>query len=383
MAVEYFNFQTEHAANRSQRRAFLNRWWSLGCDDSGWTPPHYPLLRQHVVNASHRHLERLEGLFLSQEAVRRQRGSNSLDLHAWVDSGGMGGASLGIATAAAGIVLDKRLEPGTAYLFSPHIINDPACAESLLDALAAACAELGISRMVGPSSFSPYLQSAVQLDYWHQPTPNLAGSNPPYLPEMLAQHMQPVEPISHLWQLPIPGHDALPTQTSGLKFETLELSRLAGDLLPLMVAACESSPGFPPPDALEAGFILAHLPQGSFSRLAVLAGEPVGFVVLSPEISPAMRRWRGGRNPAARLLLDLALRRPFQHGRIYFAGVSPRFRRQGIGSQLLRQAARLAQAQAWRSLVSCPLADGSPGAALLAGAGAHLRTAYQFFELEW
>lgn len=383
MNIEYFNFQTEHAASRSQRRAFLHRWWSLGSDDSGWTPPLYSLLRRHLVNAGHSHLQRLQVVFLSQESVRRQRGSNSLDLHAWVDSGGMGGASLGISTSAAGILLDQRLESGAAYLFTPHLINDPACAESLFDALAQACTELGVSRLVGPTSFSPYLDAGLQLDYWHQPTPYLAASHPPYLPELLAQHMQPVEPITHLWQLPLTNHDALLKKTTSLKFVTLELSRLAGDLLTLMSAACESIPGFPPPDPLEAGFLLAHLPPGTQGWLAILAGEPAGFVALGPETSPALRRWRGGRSLVARLLLPMALSRTFQHGRIYFAGVLPRFRRQGIGSQMLRQAIQAALALGWRSLVLGPLADGSAGAALLSGAGAQMRTTYRFFNLEW
>jgi ribosomal protein S18 acetylase RimI-like enzyme len=383
MDVEYFNFQTEFAVSRSQRRAFLQRWWSLGRDDPGWTPPRYAEIRQHLVDARHAHVARLHKVFLSQEAVRRPRGRTSWDLQSWVDSSGIGGASLGITTAAAGIFLDKRFEPEAAYLFLPHIINHSGCAESLFDALASACSELGVSRLIGPSSFSPYLESGLQLNYWHQTAPALAVSNPPYLPELLAQFMQPVEPILRHWRLPIPIQFAVSSAPTGLKFETLEHSRLAGDLLPLMIAACESTPGFPAPDPPEADFLLSCLPPAVHAWQATLAGEPVGFILLGPEISPVLHDWRGGRSLVARLLLPLALSRSFQHGRIYFAGVLPGFRRQGIGNQMLRQAIQAAQALGWRSLVFGPLADGSAGAALLSGAGAQMRTAYRFFNLEW
>jgi GNAT superfamily N-acetyltransferase len=383
MDVTYFNFQTEYAASRSQRRAFLQRWWSLGCDDPAWTPPCYAEYFQHLVQCRDAHTQRLRWVFLSQEAVRRRRGRNSWEMHTWVDSGGIGSASLGIFTSAAGIVLDERLDPGTAYLFLPHVINDAGCSESLFDALASTCADLEICRLLGPTSLSPYIESGVQLDYWHLPVPNLVASNPPYLPELLAQFMQPVGKPLNLWHLPISARLAPSPQVPGLRFEPLARARLADDLLPLMVAACEAMPGFPPPDRLEVSYLLSRLPPTAQAWQAIYAGEMVGFTIIGPDISPALRAWRGGRNLVARLILSLALERPFQHGRIYFASVLPAFRRQGLGRHLLHQAIQLALAAGWRSLISAPLAEGSPGAALLASAGAQRGAAYRFFELEW
>ena len=115
---------------------------------------------------------------------------------------------------------------------------------------------------------------------------------------------------SRLYRLEVPD-ELPPAPSSRANLVPLEPDRLAADLLPLLIAACPAWAGFVPPDAEEAGFLLNWLGQWPlFGWLAEVDLEPVGFVLLQPELAPRLRRGGGGRNPLWRLWLTWAGRRP-------------------------------------------------------------------------
>ena len=69
-------------------------------------------------------------------------------------------------------------------------------------------------------------------------------------------------------------------------------------------------------------------------------------------------------------------------GRLLFGGVLPKWRGQGIGHQLWRQALLTAQTQHWQTLTVGPVAEGTPGVAFLEKRGAQAQQIYTLYASE-
>jgi GNAT superfamily N-acetyltransferase len=152
----------------------------------------------------------------------------------------------------------------------------------------------------------------------------------------------------------------------------LALSRLSGDLLPLLTAALDRGDYYPPVDALEATTLLAWLqstvePQGF---LATVGGAPAGFILLQPDLSPLLQRTGGGRGWLGRAWLALRKHAPTAAGRLLLGAVAEEYRGQGIAHLLWRHAINEARARGWQTLTCGPVAAGSPAAAFLDRQGA-------------
>ena len=165
---------------------------------------------------------------------------------------------------------------------------------------------------------------------------------------------------SRLYHLEIPP-ELPPAPPTRAKLTPLEPARLATDLRPLLVAACPVWGGFPPPDTAEVDFLVNWVGRWPlFGWLADVDDQPVGFILLQPDVAPRLRQAKGGRNPLRRLWLTWASRRPAHYGRVLFAGVLPDWRGQGIGRQLLFQALLTSQQQGWQSLSIGPIPSAAP-----------------------
>jgi GNAT superfamily N-acetyltransferase len=119
-----------------------------------------------------------------------------------------------------------------------------------------------------------------------------------------------------------------------------------------------------------------------FGWLAQIKAEPVGFVLLQPDLTVRMRRAGGGRNPLWRLWLSWAARRPVRQGRVLFMGVLPARHGQGIGKRLLHQAMQTAHQQGWQSLTFGPLPGVAPAVGFLERHGAEARQSYVLYQGE-
>jgi ribosomal protein S18 acetylase RimI-like enzyme len=149
---------------------------------------------------------------------------------------------------------------------------------------------------------------------------------------------------------------------------------------PLLEAALGDDPEFPPPDAAESAFMLDWLCTWPVEAWIIRKGEePAGFVLLQPDLAPAMTRARGGRNLLWRGWLKWRMGRPVSSGRIVLGGVHPEWRRQGIGRRLWQQALHAAAANGWRTLTIGPVANDSPGAHFLHAMGATPQQRYALF----
>jgi GNAT superfamily N-acetyltransferase len=207
------------------------------------------------------------------------------------------------------------------------------------------------------------------------------------MPELVERRWRPLQ-NGRLYRAEVaekPPADEPPGPTFVRAFDP---ARLAGDLLPLLVAATENpTAAFPPPDAAEAAFLLRLLPGGLVGLLAEVDGTPAGFVLLGADNGPRQRATRGSRSLWRRGLWAVTSRVApagrTDAGRVFFGGVLPAYRRRGIGGQLWRHSLDAAAGQGWRALTIGPVwqppRGESPVAAFLAGR-ATARQAYTLYE---
>lgn len=371
METTYFNHRTSAAEGWGERRSFINAWSRLYRRDPRWVPPYYPTLRRMVTPDGDSHVARLSPLLVQTEAMAK--GGTGTE---W------GGIGFDRTVAAAVALTDPRRRDRTAYLGLLHCINHIDTLERFLAGAAELLRPHGVRRLIGPTGLSPHLGSGLLLDHWHQTPPLHTPYNPPYLPEMADIALSPLA-RSQLYRLKVAG-DLPPEPPSPANLVPLEPARLATDLLPLLVAACPDWAGFSPPDAAEAGFLLAWLyPWPLFGWLAEVDSAPVGFVLLQPDLANRLRRAGGGHNPLWRLWLNWAAGRPAHHGRLLFGGVLPAWRGQGIGQRLLHQAQMSARQQGWQSLTIGPLPVDAPATKFMTRQGAAAEQSYGLYQWEF
>jgi GNAT superfamily N-acetyltransferase len=208
--------------------------------------------------------------------------------------------------------------------------------------------------------------------------------NPPYLPDVLQAGMTPVQE-TRLYSVNATSPSVAPDGPARLT--PLEPPRLAGDLRPLLVAALDTGGLFPPPDEVEAAFVLAWWGVWPLHGwLAEMEHEgawtPVGFVLLQPDLAAPVAWAKGGRSWLRRPWLSWRSRRPATVGRLLAGGVLPEWRGQGIGIQLWRQVLAHAMDAGWRELTAGPLDPESAGASFLTARGATAQQRYLLYASE-
>ena len=292
--------------------------------------------------------------------------------------GGYSMAMMEEPVAAAVLLVDPRRRDRTAYLGLLHCANDQESLERLLGAAMEQLWPFGCQRLLGPVGLSPYLQTGALQDYFNLMPPLHTPYNPPYMPDVMFGVMENLAETRLF-------HAGVPIQLSPLHANPARLTlfdpdRLSQDLLPLLVEACAVQTDFPPPDAAEAEFLLQWLgilPLCGW--LAMIDDQPVGFILLQPDLSTSLARAKGGRNPVWRLWLAWRSQRPTAAGCVLFSSVLPAWRGRGIGSQLWRQALVTAREYGWRSLSVGPLPAQAPAAAFLQAQGATPRQTYRVY----
>jgi len=374
LSQTYFNHYSYIAHNWWGRTSFVSSWWQIYKGDPYWVPPYYPTFRRVLEPSQDRHLARMKPLFVHTEALpgrKRQTQASS----AW------NAPLFGQPVAAAVILCDLRRQDGTAYLALLQSVNDAGSLARLLGYMAEAPLPGGCRNVIGPIGLSPHFGSGLLQDYWNEIPPLHTPYNPPYMPETIGSVMR-ARSGSRLYHLEIPREPSSPPPARA-EFTPFNPARLCGDLLPLLVAACPPQLNFAPPDAEEAEFLLRWInPWPLISWLAQIDSQPLGFILLQPDLAHRLRRAEGGRNPIWRLWLAWAGCRPTRQGRVLFAGVLPAWRKQGIGRQLLHQAMLTAQQQGWRRLSIGPLPGTAPGSRFLEHCGAQARQSYLIYQQE-
>jgi GNAT superfamily N-acetyltransferase len=372
--LEYFNYSRHLAHGWWERRTFLQKWWRLHAADRRWVPPYFPILRRALFTTDGDDPQGSAASLFHLEALSRRRRASGQ-----TENLGFNGPLFEEAVAAA-ILQEPRVgQANTVFVAGLHTVNHPDVMERWWAESLELLWETGASRVIGPTAFSPYLPGGVLQNYFHLLPPLHTPYNPPYLPELISGIWEPVqEHILYTVDLA-----AGPAAVSGpATLRPLEPARLAGDLLPLFVAACAPL-DLPDPTAEDVRVVLDWLQPGPLSGwVAELEGRPVGFVLLQPDLASALRRAGGGRNPLWRPWLAWRAHRPTRAGRLLYGAVLPQWRGQGIGCQLWQQALAAARAQGWRALTVGPVVAGSAAANFLQRHGAEPRQRYLLYGSE-
>jgi GNAT superfamily N-acetyltransferase len=377
MNVTYFNYRIHIAETGWDRRGFVAQWWRVYAGDSRWVPPYFPALRHELEPANNSHLARMAPVFIHLDALPRSqarpgRGSQPLQ-------GLSTGALFEEPVATAIVLCDPRRQDGTAHLALLHCANDTESLERLVERLAEILWVNRCRRVIGPTGLSPHLETGLLQDHWDQLPPLHTPYNPPYLPEVVSGSLRPLG-RSQLYHLDIPP-ELPPAPPARAQMVPLEPARLATNLLPLLAAACPTWADFPPPDAEEAAFLLRWLsPWPLFGWLAQVDAQPVGFILVQPDLAPTLRKSNGGRNLLWRPWLAWAGRRPVRQGRVLFGAVLPEWQGQGIGRQLLHHALVTGYNQGWQSVSIGPVPGRAPACAFLEHHGARSQQTYWLYQ---
>ena len=373
---DYYNYN-HRAGNEFQlRRSFLSHLWRAYKKDPHWSPPEYKAMRAALIRP-HPHLARQRPLFVHSHAIRRRVQRSSQEN--W-----SGGDSIWIdpiieETVGLGEVLhDPRRKDQTAYLAQFITANDPDCLEQLLSALLEKSASRGYQRIIGPTGFSIHLGGGLLVDHWRETPPLYTAYDPPYLAEIVRSVMTPIQ-TGKLYHLVVPKR---PQKATGpARLEASDPATLKSTLLPLFQSAVESQALAVELDRVEADFLLTWISSWPIHLwLALERDQPIGFVLLQPDVAPLLKRANGGRRPWWRAWLRWAARRSVRSGRIVFGGVLSTARGYGFGRQLLSHSMQVARQMGWESISIGPILDDTPAAQFLVHSGAHPRQTYQYFE---
>jgi GNAT superfamily N-acetyltransferase len=347
----YFNYRFHFAESGWQRREYASHWWHIYKDDPRWVPPPWrPLLRLLSVNHPP-HLARMDPMLLYGEALPRRIAPHSPNRN---DLSPLSGVLFEEPVVAAVLLRDRRRRDGAAYAAWLHVANDAEVLARFLTSAGDALQPLGVRQIILPTGLSPYLSTGVLQDHFHQLPPLHTPYNPPYVPELMTTVCRPVG-RSLLYTVDVTAHPTV-SVSSPATLRPLEPQRLAGDLLPLFVQTMPTWADFPLPDELEASFLLMWIRRWPLlGWVAEVAGAPVGFVLLQPDLSPLLRQSGGGRRLWWRPWLAWRAGKAAVSGRLLFGGVLPDHRRQGIGRQLWQQALNSAKQAGWKTLSYGPV----------------------------
>lgn len=373
MTTVYFNQTNYYAANYWDRHNFVANWWQIYAEDTYWVPPDYATLRQALEPSRNPHIARLQPQLVYMEATPGQPRRSGEPLR-------LGQASLFEVPVAAAVLLhDPRRDDGTVYLALFRCINDTLSLERFTTALKTRLRQEGWQRLIGPTGLSPHLGSGLLQDYWNVLPPLHTPYNPPYLPELVGRVWRPLT-SSQLFQIPLTETERPASEPARLT--PFDPARLATDLLPLFAAAQPASRlKLPPPDALEAAFLMRWLGRWPLAGwLAHLADQPVGFMLLQPDLAARVQRANGGRNWLWRLWLRWVSRQPVTQGRLLYLAVLPEWQRRGVGRQLFHQAINLARHHGWQLLTVGPVPTVSGARTFLEKLGARPHQMYLWYQ---
>ena len=377
MAAHYFNYQQHVADSFWDRRHFIQRWYNHQRQDKRWTPPHSAALQPLLHPQRTPHLARMAPLFLYMDGLARR--SSSL----------AGGAGFESTLATALLLTHAHGSERITHLSHLGSVNDQDSLETFFYFLSEKLWEKGSHKAVGPCIVSPHLQCGVLVDSFNLAPPLHTPYNAPYLPELLQGVMHPLEE-RRLYHIDIDiskeGADesVLAAANGPAQLSPLDPMRLARSLLPLFQTACTISEHFPAPDRREAEFIISQLLlTPTLAWIARIQRNPVGFVMVQPDLGFALRRANGGRHWSWRRWLNWRSGRPVTTGRLLYLGVLPAWRRQGIGTQLLTHAVNQAAHRGWRTVTAGPLPKDNAGIMLLRSMGGTAAQTYQILAADF
>jgi GNAT superfamily N-acetyltransferase len=373
----FYNYHVQTAGAGWETSQFLANLLRIYSDDRRCVPPQYALLRRELKKPGP-HLARLSPLQISIDAHRARKSGSHLNESS--DFALTDPSLFEIPVAAAVAMKARGQDPTLGALALLRTANDAKSLERCLEAAGHHLRELGCQKIIASTGLSLHLESGVLQDSWQELPPLYSPYNPPYLPDLLKEQMEPLD-YGRLFHVELSKEQAHEQpDLSSKNVHPLDPIDLTGPLLPLFQQAFMDRPGFLKPDRLEAEFILhwwSSLPIYSWQALDD-SGLPAGFVLIQPDLAPLLQAARGGRGIWS-LYLKMA-KKTSSRGLLLAGAVSPEKRGRGYGKLLWRRACQAAMEMGWRSMTSGPHPVPSPAASFLESHGAQPRQSYQIYQ---
>ena len=370
----YYNYYTRLADSWWERRDFVRSWRRLHAGDRRWVAPYFPMLMAALTPGRMPHVDRQQPALMWIEALQGQPNTEG----GWNPSR-FNSVFMEEAVAVGALLADPRRRDGAAAVALFNVANDVESLERFIGVAQEQAYGRGRSRLVGPVGLSPHLGYGALLDHFDQTPPLYTPYNPPYLPEILDSTLDRVA-TARLYHVPVSARVQRVAGPSALR---PLVAADDGEVLPRLLTALDDHGEFPAPDAVEAAFLLAWwaiAPRGGGG--AEIDAEAVGFVLLQPDLAPALRWAKGGRPWHWRLWWQWRRTRPTRNGRIVAGAVLPQWRRQGIGTQLWAAALNSAHLHKWRNVSIGPVADDAAAMHFLLAHNAEPRQHYALFSTE-
>lgn len=355
--MAYINHHFNIAENSWGLSAFLSSWRRIYNEDPHLAPPYHPNIRQSLDSRKNAHLARLSTLIVHSTALPRRSNSDPHQVEINVE-----GITFEKPVAAGILLKDPRRNDRSAHLVEFRCVNDKESLERFLEYLGVQMLSIDCNQLICPVGLSPYIRTGSLESHWNRTPPLYTPYNPPYLPEMLESTMDPICSFRlYLFDLPeeLPPAAEKPAILTPLNPGDLsnEVPKLILALGPEISQIYQPS-NFPPPDDLEIDFLMQWVKKWpTFGWLAKINDQPVGCVVLQPDMAPRLKQAKGGKSPLWRVWLEMKKHDAASQGRVVFGGVHPAWQGHGIGRQLISKTLITAKDQGWRQVSVGPLSQ--------------------------
>lgn len=309
-------------ADGRSRRAFLRLPWALYRDDAAWVPP---LLVERRYHLSPR-----------RPYFRHARA------RFWVAY--RGGTPVGRISAQIDRLHLERYADATGFFGLLEAEDDPATFRALFAAAEAWLAAEGMRQAAGPFSLSINEECGLLVEGFDAPPMVLMPHGRPYYPGRVEEQGYRPEKDLLAYRLVEDLHIPEVLRAAGAKagrqvtVRPLRRARLREELAILrdiFEDAWAANWGFVPfteAEFNELGWVLRFVVDDRFVQVAELEGEPVGMLVLLPNVHEAIRDLDGRLLPLGwlRLAWRLGVRTP-RTGRVVLMGVRRRWQRTALG----------------------------------------------------
>ncbi|MEE4544854.1 GNAT family N-acetyltransferase [Streptomyces sp. V4-01] len=272
-----------------------------------------------------------------------------------------GGTVIGRIAAISDPRYQERHDPKCGHFGLFECVDDTEAAAALFNAAADWLGEQGLTRMLGPLSFSTNHECGLLVDGFDGPPTMLMPHNPPYYPKLFAgcDFTKAKDLLS--WRVPMPAGGEPPALFRRAAEEALSAPdvlirpmnrrRFDTDMAAIRGiyndAWSENYASVPMTDQEFAHTIrqMKPLMRPELVQIAEVHGEPAAFALILPDANQALRAARGRLTtyglPIGLVRVQRATRR-IDRIRVIAAGVRKEHRTRGLGAALITQAQRAA-----------------------------------------
>lgn len=301
---------------------FIRLPWSIYADDPAWVPP-LLLERRHHVSRRRPYFAHAAARF-------------------WVAYRGR--APVGRISAQVDRLHLERYDDATGFFGMLEAENDASTFEALFGAAEAWLRAEGMRRVLGPFNLSINEECGLLVEGFDTPPMILMGHGRPYYAARVEEQGYRAAKDLLAYRLAadftVPGlmRAAVRRAAREVVVRPLQRSRFRSELSILREVfedAWSENWGFVPFTAAEfeeLGRVLRFVVDDDFVQIAELGGEPVGMLVLLPNLHEAIRDLNGRLRLLGwpKLAWRLGVRRP-RTGRVALMGVRKRYQRTALG----------------------------------------------------